>query len=233
MRTKVFYRMLAQITFITLVLMVTQFQLAIGQRSLKSNNHYQYQNKYVGYEISAGLQNQNVTSSIAAFDNLRVPMEGVKAGLNYGNGRMSIHALAGLFYSNESVPKTLDLLQGSINGNLYPFAYLLKRQPRFQPYLTTGIIYKRINFLGTDPDDEDFNNSRATEKNLNALLCLQGNMGLGIEYRLDNEFNFMHIFLETYYGTPLSMRNSTAAFENTRISSPRGISLGVAFGMVR
>jgi hypothetical protein len=77
------------------------------------------------------------------------------------------------------------------------------------------------------------NYSVPDEPYLGRLTQINATIGLGIEYQLPLQYDFVHLFAEAKYSTPLQSKADKRAFDQTSILNFTSLSVGVGFGLLR
>ncbi|MEJ0032779.1 MAG: hypothetical protein WDO15_21525 [Bacteroidota bacterium] len=189
---------------------------------------------YVGYEVSIGMPYYTLKSDIPQLANLHVSNFGVTAGTILANQRYKLKANAGLYYSDSSVPYTLDLFTGNISTSIYLLRLREINYHTLEPYIVGGASVKQITFYGSYLDYTQHNFSISDEHLLGRVVSTQFNIGLGTEFQLESDqAQFIHFFTEITLGLPLIIRSTNTAFDNTRPTYPLCISVGLSFGEIR
>src|SRR5687768_12126162 len=97
------------------------------------------QYRYFGLEANFGVKTSALTSDVEAINNMRLVEEGGSIGLVMGNqvvkGRMQI---AGFYYSNSSVKQTVNMIESSLQANVYPLKFINKSKQSINPYFSGG-----------------------------------------------------------------------------------------------
>jgi len=195
---------------------------------------------YMGAELSMAVPQYILKSRVAALDGLRVNYLGTNIGGVIGNPIGKLKANVGMYYSEPSVPYTMEMLQGGISGNIYLLRLKKIQYHSFEPYTTVGFSRQQTKFYGNylpsaDNSTTGQNNYSVTDQPLLGKTGFtQMNVGAGIEYQLENCNNlFVHLFAEINYGVLISSNASRTAFSGTRLSTPTTVSLGISFGIIK
>lgn len=192
--------------------------------------------KYVGFEVAFGVRAFDINSDIKELKDLHVVEEGGSLGLIFGNDyvRAKIRA-AGFYYSGSKVPRTVDMFESEGLINFYPLQYLRKSKATLDIYLIGGVTMDNVKFYGhyLIDDKAKINYSVTNEPYIGKRTQVGATGGLGIEYQLPLDYNFVHLFAEAKYSSPFQSATNNESFTNTSISDSSSISVGVSFGMVR
>lgn len=192
--------------------------------------------KYMGFEVAFGGRAFKINSDIAAISDLRVMEEGGSLGVIFGNDYMRAKLrAAGFYYSSSKVSRTVDLFESEALLNFYPLQYLRKSNSALDIYLIGGITMDDIKFFGhyLIADKTNINYSVTNEPYLGKRTQFNATVGVGLEYRLPMEYDFVHLFVEAKHGRPFQSLTSSDSFINTKISDLTSISVGVSFGIIR
>jgi hypothetical protein len=188
--------------------------------------------KYIGFDVSLGVRVFTVTSDINKINDMRALHEGGGAGVIIGNDHFKAKVKAGFYYSGSNTPHTQEVYESSLQINFYPLSYFKGvEKAKLKPYLIGAISTDNIKFYGTYVDKQY--EKRGYEPYLGKLTQVSGLGGIGIEYQLNNYLDFVHIFAEALYGSPLKLSSSVEEFNRTTINQFSYISFGVSFGKRR
>jgi len=194
---------------------------------------------YVGGEMSLAFPQYSLKSRISALEGLRVNYIGTNLGGLIGNAIGKLKANIGLYYSEPSVPYTMEMFQGAIAGTLYILRINKVKHHSFEPYVTLGLAHQQTKFYGNYlPQDNGIaplaNYSNSEQPLLGKTGFTQMNTGVGVEYQLTScNTTFIHLFAEVGYGVSISSSASNLAFAGTRLSNPTTFSLGINFGIIK
>ena len=188
--------------------------------------------KYIGFQVSFGDRSFKLNSNIKKIDQMQAGHEGGSLGIVFGNEVLKTRLrVAGVFYSNANTPQTQRLFETSVLSNFYPIAIFKNQQnARLQPYLTAGFSLDKIKFFGTYLDNQP--TSSGYEPYLGKISQIMAQGGIGLEYRLTNQVDFIHLFAEALFGAPIQSQASNA-FAATSIEQFTTINVGVSFGRKR
>jgi len=195
---------------------------------------------YLGGEMSLAFAQYSLKSRISALEGLHVNYIGTNLGGVVGNSIGKIKANVGLYYSEPSVPYTMEMFQGAIAGTLYILRVNKLKYHSFEPYVTLGLARQQTKFYGNYlPVTENgivppANYSAAEQPLLGKAGFTQLNTSVGVEYQLTScNTTFVHLFAEVGYGVSISSRASNQAFVGTRLSNPTTFLLGINFGIIK
>src|SRR5260221_2398627 len=219
---------------------------AVGQSpEPRANNRYKSDNVqtarqgppkfpvYRGFEITLGFPTYTLQSSIPQLNRLEATFIGSTLGGVVANQHGKVKANLGMYYSGSSVPYTINMLQGGISGSIYLLRLKQVRFHTIEPYATVGVSHQQAKFFGTSLHQDVYTNaSVTTEPLLGRAGWTQLSVGTGLEFQLVNDnHQFVHLFVESCYGIPFQFDRSQGEFANTRNRNPWGITLGVNFGV--
>lgn len=192
-------------------------------------------NKYItqiGFEASFGQRSFTVNSNIGKINGMQAVHEGGSLGLVAGNKLFKAKIrVAGFYTSNANTPYTQELYETSVITNLYPLALIKRNNSRIQPYLTGGLVRDGIKFYGTYIEKQNI--ETGYDPYLGKIKQISAQGGVGIEYQLSSHLDFIHLFAEALYRTPVSMNSTVSDFSNTSLTKFSCISFGVSFGKRR
>jgi hypothetical protein len=242
---------------ILLILPTLQSSLVLGQKSMMSQSflgdvirHRAGPGKYSmksksntpvdkGYEISQGVSQSTLQSGIPQLNKLKMTYLGTNLGLVVASPYAKLKAIVGYYGSESSVPYTMNMVQASVSGGVYPLRLLREKYHTFEPYAVGGLAYQHTWFYGTylpnlDNTSPKYNYSSAREPLLGKTGITQLNLGLGLEYQLmSNEIVFIHLFAEMNYSVPILCTASSVVFSGTIPANPTMITLGINFGIIK
>jgi hypothetical protein len=191
--------------------------------------------KYMGFEGTFGVRSFKLESSITQLDRMAVVVAGGSLGVVFGNDILRTQLRGGGFYcSTSSVPRTVDFYESEALFNFYPLEFLRKNENAIDIYLVGGISLDNIKFYGhyLSPEDKKINYS-SDEPYLGKLTQVQVSGGLGLEYQLIFNGDFVHFFAEARLGTAIYSAADRQPFENTSTSGIGSLNVGMSFGLYR
>ncbi|HTE31520.1 MAG TPA: hypothetical protein VK666_14160 [Chryseolinea sp.] len=213
---------------ILIILAMGVYSCSVHAQSLKTV-------KYMGLEGSFGIRSFKINSNVVQLNGMGVMQEGGSLGMIFGNDllRAKIRA-AGFYYSASGVPRTIDLFESEAILNFYPLQYIRQKQNALDIYLLGGLSMDNIKFYGQYlvADQMRINYSTSSEPYLGKISQINASAGIGLEYQLPMEFDFVHLFMEAKYAARISGNNS-AHFKETAVKNFAAVSLGVSFGVCR
>lgn len=187
-----------------------------------------------GIEASIGMRQFTLKSDVPELSNLQVLEEGGSAAFVCGNSysRLVVR-VAGLYYSNSSTRRTIDLLEMEINSNIYILKALNIPAKKVDAYVLAGISNQHMKFFGHYIDKSNRAEKKGAagrEPYLGRINTTNINLGIGIEYKMQAERDFVHIFVEAKTHFELASSTDVTPLENTSIGDFYGVNLGVRFG---
>ncbi len=209
--------------------------LGLNTTGVQAQHMRNSQYRYIGFEANFGVKSSRISSDLAAIHNMNIMEEGGSLGLVMGNqivkGRIQA---AGFYYSNSSVKHTVNLIESAMILNVYPLKLVNKSRQAINPYVSGGVDYTMLKFFGY------YNNTEAN-KNVNysssapylgKISDTRGTIGGGIEWRLPQVRDFVHLFVEARYSWAIA-QTADELFQNTKVSNSTSINIGVSFGLIR
>src|SRR5260221_968961 len=201
----------------------------------KSSIHYRT-NGYpinLGVELSLGMLGYQLESNIAALNGLQTRYFGFNAGGIVVNGHSKLKTTFGMFSSDDSVPYTIDVLQGSVVWTMYLLRTEEVSAHVFEPYLLLGANYLHSRFYGNYlSNDPTINMSNGNPPYLGFAGWVVATVGAGVEYQLENEdLKFIHLFLDARFGVPAITILSDRAFSQTVALGSVSCNFGINFAL--
>lgn len=191
---------------------------------------------YRGFLATFGTRSQTVSSNIAKIDQNSFLQAGGELGLLVGNNIVrSKVGLLGYYASSGNTAGSTDLYESNLSVNFYPLSWISKKTLIVEPYLTGGLDYDQYKFYGFYLNQEPgtTNYSQAEAPYLGKVKQVNATVGLGIEVKLKDRFDFVHLFSEFKYGHSLSTKTNDNAFSATTLNNQTQIVLGISFGACR
>ncbi|MGC1240642.1 MAG: hypothetical protein WA874_03595 [Chryseosolibacter sp.] len=191
---------------------------------------------YRGFVASFGTRTANISSDIAKLNGSGLVQTGGQLGLVYGNKIVKSRiGLLGYYTSGGSSAGTTDLFASNISVNFYPLSLLSNRTFVLEPYLTAGLDYDQYKFYGFYLQQEpgQMNYSQAEAPFLGKIKQVNTTGGVGIQVKLKDQFDFIHVFSEFRMGHNLSANTKHVAFAETQTKNPRQLIVGISFGAHR
>lgn len=227
MKTRIKTNQQEGITLIALFIILFMQSLISNAQAFKEETFYK------GFETSFGIRNYKLNSNIKELNQVTVGLEGGRVGVVFGNEiiRATV-GLLGYFYSTSSIAGSIDLYENSASANFYPLALLSHKKTRVEPYLVGGISYDRMKFHGyyLNKDQGKINYSASDIPFLGSINQVNSYLGAGIDVKIIDQFDFVHIFSEIKYGINLSEHTKHSEFSGTSSGNQMMINIGVRFG---
>lgn len=190
--------------------------------------------RYAGFEANFGVKSAKISSNIPQIHGMDVKQEGGSLGFVVGNVWLKTRLqVAGFYYSNSSVPQTVNLLESALVVNIYPINLITRQFCALNPYVGFGGDYSSYKFFGYYAQDNvQYNYSSSSAPYVGRTMITRGGVAAGLEWRLNRESDFIHIFGE-YRCSVNAARDADAPFENTKIGNGGTVNLGVSFGFLK
>ena len=198
--------------------------------------HAQSGGSYKGFVASFATRTAVVSSDIAPINGSDLTQSGGQVGVVYGNRIVKTKiGLLGYYSSVGKSTGTTDVFTSNVAVNFYPLSLLSDRHFFIEPYITGGLDYDRYKFYGFYLNQEpgQLNYSQAEAPFLGKIKHVNATGGIGIQVKLKDQFDFIHMFSEFRYGRNLSSKTSDPAFAGTQIDDARQLVIGVSFGACR
>jgi hypothetical protein len=220
-------------SFKTIFVFLVLVCAASGYAEAQEFRNSQY--RYIGLEAHFGVKASNIISDLEPIHNMRLMEEGGSIGLVMGNqvikGRMQV---AGFYYSNSSVKHTVNMVESSLQLNVYPLKFINRSRQAINPYVSGGVDYAMLKFFGhyNNPEGKKINYSSSSAPYIGKIATTRGTIGAGIEWRLPQVSDFVHLFAEAKYSFAMA-QDADEFYKNTTISNSTSVNIGVSFGWLR
>ena len=216
------------IMFVLLVTLIATKSCIVNAQSSHSYTYY-------GYGISLSVPQHELSSNIAELNGLKVNFLGVNLGGMIANKYGKLKANIGSYYSGSSVPYEIDMIRGTVSGNLYLLRLNVAKAHLFEPYATVGIGQQVSKFYGDYLSNDSKPSANPNDQPLlGKVSSTRLNVGGGVELQLENDNQkFIHVFAEVTYGAPLSSSASNKSFAQTKVMNSVTFNFGVNFGLVK
>lgn len=194
------------------------------------------ESRYTGLFASLGTRSVMVASNIEQINGTDLMEAGGQIGIVFGNEILrSTAGLFGYYSSAGNTPGTTALYTTNASLNFYPLQLLSRNNFVFEPYLTGGLAYDRFKFFGYYVNQEPgvTNYSQAEAPFLGKIKQINATVGLGVEVRLRDDFDFIHLFSEVKYGHSLSTKTAHDPFAETTLENRLQTVVGISFGASR
>ncbi len=222
-------RVLASAIWLTIILFARGGQAQV-QTSIRKNEV-----KYFGYELSLATKRMDIQSDVKQLNQLSFSQLITTVGIVYVNPTTKVRLTAGMGYSGDRVPNSIDALEAGALANVYFMRLFTPKQTVIEPYVVMNAGYSRTSFFGTYLSKEPIQNYSTSEEQLIGRIdALNASAGLGIEAKLEHDgHHFIHLFAEALTGRNYFQHSATDDLQNTRASQPLKITLGLSFGLSR
>ena len=191
---------------------------------------------YRGFVADFGTRSISLSSDIQKINQTSMLQAGGQVGLIFGNRILrSKIGLLGYYSSIDNTAGTTDLYTSHAAVNFYPLSWISGRNLLIEPYITGGLAYDQFKFFGyyINREPGDVNYSQADAPYLGKISQINATIGLGVEIKLRDQYDFVHLFSEVRYGHNLSEKTTHSAFSNTGIYDQTQLILGLSFGINR
>lgn len=218
--------------FIILFIVLILHTMIVDAQSFQ----FKSKNPYKGFVANFGTRSSKINSTIQKINQSSLLQTGGQIGLIFGNSIVrSKIGLLGYYSSAGNTAGTVDLYESNASVNFYPLSWISKKITMVEPYITAGLDYDQFKFYGYYLNQEpgQINYSHAEAPYLGKMKQVNGTVGMGIELKLMDRYDFVHLFSEIRYGHNLSAKAKNAEFMNTEISNQTQIILGICFGAHR
>lgn len=188
---------------------------------------------YRGFVASFGSRSAMVSSDIDKINQESILQAGGKIGLVFGNRVVrSKIGLIGYYSSTGKTAGSIDLYQSDIAVNFYPLSWIMKSSLIVEPYITGSVDYDQYKFYGhyLNREPGQTNYSQAEAPYLGKIKEVNATIGAGIELKLRDDYDFIHLFTEVRYGRNLSRTTNEAAFTGAEIARQTQVIVGISFG---
>lgn len=190
--------------------------------------------RYAGFEANFGSKATRLTSNIPQIHEMNVIQEGGSVGLVFGNVWLKTRLqVAGFYYSNSKVPQTVNLIESGLFVNIYPINLITQEFCALNPYVSFGGDYSSMKFFGYyAQDNAQQNYSSSNAPYVGRMLQSRGGIATGLEWRLNRNSDFIHIFGEFRYSFNVAS-DADAPLEHTKSGNATTVNLGVSFGFLK
>lgn len=216
--------------FIIIIMIVLIFQSVFSQAQSPVKSIYK------GFEVNFGTRSFTMESNIPQINQSDIVHAGGKAGLVYGNNSLRTKIGFG-YYSTvgKNNNGTVNLYETNASANFYPLSLIRKKTSGLEPYLTGGIAYDNFKLYGyylhREPGNTNYSNAEAPY--LGSLKQVNTTFGVGLEMKIIDRYDFIHLFSEIIYGHNISSGSKHAEFNKTGIKNQMQMNVGITFGAHR
>lgn len=185
------------------------------------------------FEIAPGVRTYKINSDIDKIQGLEAAHGGVSVGLTFFNQKIQIPVRAGLYQYGIEDKRTIDLIEVEVNFNP-SISYLLKGNDyKFNVYPIAGVSYQSRGFRGTYIAKEDRRTSKRRkyeEPLIGKVNSININYGLGVQYKVVDNYSSMYLFAEGYATYNLATSTTDDVLKNTHTSNHSQFNIGLRFG---
>jgi len=216
-------------------LLIAALMILVISSSFAQNTKYKSQNNiYVGIEGSFGARSFTTESNIPQLNNLTTVKAGGSIGLIVGTPVVKFPVSIGLYYQALQETRTIDLFTAQSGINVSLLRLLGVKKSPVDIYTLANVDFQSFTFMGTYVDLAEGQSRKEIlgEQLLGRKSMVNGNVGLGIEVHLRDDFNFIHLFAETSKSYSL-MSNATDLFNNTNITNNMAVNIGIRVGAIK
>lgn len=188
-----------------------------------------------GFDVAFGAQLATINSDIEKINLKQLHQMGGSIGFLYGNNKIASQVSGGYYSSTQSCPGTVDRYMLAARVKVFPLSWLSNKSRLVNPYIVTGVSYDNLRLYGYYINREPgvTNWSQAEAPYLGSIKQVNAGVGGGLSFAILQQFDFIRLYSEVWYGNNLSARASDQAFNNTTLKNQMQINLGLTFGAVR
>ena len=204
-------------------------------QSILVNAQTPHKKKYKGFEVSFASRAFTVDSDIAKINGVAASHAGGMVGLVYGGEALRATLGFGYYSSVGKIAGTIDLFEAALATYFYPLGLLSRNSSRLQPYLTAGIAQNSFRMYGYYINKEPgvTNYSQAEAPYLGAIQQVNGSAGAGVDFKLLDAYDFIHVFAEVSQGYAMASNSTSTSFQHTDINHGLLMQVGIRFGANR
>lgn len=218
-----------------LLLLTTLFLVMVIPFSFSQSLKYKKPKKFIGMEGGFGARSFTIESNIPQLDELTTIKGGGRFGFIYGTPLVKFPCVVGLYFMSIQEKRTIDLFTFQTGANISLLHLIGIRNSRFDIYALSGLGFEKFTFMGTYlkeiPNDMQ-RRAISGEPHLGSVNILNANVGVGIEIRLMEGFDFVHLFIESKKIIPIAS-GATVYFDKTSITNNPAINVGFRVGRIR
>ncbi|MGK7389203.1 MAG: hypothetical protein ACNS60_02595 [Candidatus Cyclobacteriaceae bacterium M2_1C_046] len=219
------------------MVLITFLLLSLFQNANAQEKEWEESTKftYTGLEASFGLKAYKIVSSIPEIQNDFLLQEGGSIGMVFGNdySRFIIKPL-GFYSATGSYARTINLFTVEAENNTYLLQAITKKSRRFDIYSSLGMNFQSFKFFGHYIDKDQrpsYNNKAGKEPFLGKIENFAISYGMGVEYRLLHNEDFVHLFLTGKSSLPIQSSTNSDIFKETHFERHFELQFGVRFGL--
>jgi hypothetical protein len=229
MKTRFSIKIIQASVILAFIFTIISVSMVNAQSSASKGKHY------IGFRASFGRRTFKSESNYAQINRDIVSVDGGQIGVTFGSSvlRGDI-GLLGYYSSISDIAGTIDFYTNHATVKFYPISLLTKKHLRFEPYMAAGATYDRYKFYGHYAfKDQGSSNYSGPEPFLGAIKRTSTAVGIGLEFRIIDKYDFIHLFTEMKMSKPKGNVKSSAEFTDTRLGGNTYFNIGVAFGYHR
>lgn len=218
-----------KICVVAALLLVTAFS-----SNAQSYRKYLKRHTYVGMIGGFGVRSFTVDSDIKQINNLFTSKVGGNLGIIYGTSSVKFPLTVGMYYQSIEEKRTIDLFSVEGGANVSILHLLGFKKAKLDVYTVSTVDFQSYSFMGTYVDLPEGMSRKMImgEPLLGKVSSINANLGAGIEYRIREDFNFIHLFAEIKKVVPLT-GSSSYAFSNTTVTNNVAVNFGLRIGTLR
>lgn len=210
--------------------------ILVFQSIVADAQSYPRNQMYMGFSAGFGTRSSEISSNIAEIHAASLLQAGGQVGVIVGNSIVrSRIGLLGYYSSTGNTAGTTDLYESNAVVNFYPLALISGKGSVVEPYINGGLSYDRFKFFGYYVNQEpgQINYSQAEAPYLGKVKQVNATVGVGVEVKLKDAYDFIHLFSEVRYGRNLSSKSDADLFSGTHILNQTQVVVGISFGAIR
>lgn len=187
---------------------------------------------YKGLDISMGAPRFNVKSNIIAIKNLSVDCIGGSIGGVLANPVGKLKGSIGIYYSDDNVPYTFDMVTANLSVNVYLLRLKQVKYHTVEPYAFAGLTQLKTSLFGSYvPETANGNMSTGNAPYIAAINSSQLVIGTGVEFQLESDnHDFIHMYAEAGYGHMFRSAGTSNKVSGTSIPNTLYITIGLSLG---
>jgi hypothetical protein len=185
---------------------------------------------YMGFDISIGVQQNQIKSNIEKINALPVKYFGGMVAGVLANPLGKIKGGIGMYRSGNNIPFSFDLTAANLTVNLYVLRIKEIKYHTIEPYIFAGVSQMRIGFYGNYLTSQT-NLSMSEQPYLGNVDTAHALVGAGAEYQLENDSkDFIHLYAELSYGTNVYSKRTESVLAKSSIPNCFWMTVGMSFG---
>lgn len=201
------------------------------------NQSYEIPTFYSGLQISYGTRAFSNTSNIKELNGLKTIKDGGSLQYIFGTDIVKLPIGFGLYKTGIQETKTIGIVEFEMAVNVSLLKLANINTGRFNVYSVTGANINSYSFLGGYIPESDRRVNRKTSGNIEPLIgrvnTVNMNVGLGFEYKIIDDFNFLHIFAEYKRNIQVNEYSNDVVLQQTHVKSTSMVNVGLKVGIVK